>query len=75
LKQREEQVAAAHAVAAHAILPVQKAALEKYELEQEAHRQVTVQQALLMMNQRAVDIALSVQHAAQSASSQSSGLF
>jgi hypothetical protein len=66
LKQREEQAVAAHAIAAQAILAALKAALEKYEPKQEAQRQVAVQQPLLMMNQRAVDIALSAQHAAQS---------
>ncbi|KAM0843408.1 hypothetical protein ACQ4PT_057721 [Festuca glaucescens] len=73
LKQREEQAAAAHAVVVQAVLAAQKVALKKYELEQEAQRQVTAQQALLMMNQRAVDFALSAQQAAQSAGSQSSG--
>jgi hypothetical protein len=38
---------------------MQKLALEKYEVEQEAQRQVAAQQALLMMNQRAMDITLS----------------
>jgi hypothetical protein len=33
LKQREEQEAAAHAIAVQAVLAAEKAALEKYELE------------------------------------------
>jgi hypothetical protein len=75
LKQREEQAVAAHAVTVQAVLAAQKAALEKYEPKKETQRQVAAQQALLMMNQRAVDIALSAQHAAQSTGSQSSGAF
>jgi hypothetical protein len=69
LKQREEQETAAHAVATQAVLAAQKATLKKYELEQEAQRQFAVQQALRMMNQRAVDFAQLAQQAAQSAGS------